>query len=82
MVTPSPTPSNPKLVFRKEVLARVRVSYPALWTWMRDGKFPLPVELVGSGQSDHVAWIEAEIDEWFATRPRRVPKGAKLAEVA
>jgi prophage regulatory protein len=52
---------------RAEVLRRVGVTYPTVWQWMKQGRFPLPREI-----SDHtVRWIEAEIHEWMLERPVR-----------
>jgi predicted DNA-binding transcriptional regulator AlpA len=55
-----------RLVFKPEVLDRVGVTYPAIWQWMREGKFPASREVGGK-----VAWLESEIDEWIASRPIR-----------
>ena len=55
-----------RLVFKPEVLDRVGVTFPALWQWMREGKFPVSREVGGK-----VAWLETEIDEWIMSRPLR-----------
>jgi predicted DNA-binding transcriptional regulator AlpA len=58
------------LIFKKDVVARVGFSYPTLWNWMRDGIFPLSIDVGGK-----TAWRESEIDHWLATRPRSKLKG-------
>lgn len=44
----------------------IGVSKVTLWRWERDGKFPKRVRL-GCGS---VGWIEKEVADWLATRPR------------
>ena len=64
-------PSNIRLISKPEVLDRVSVTYPTIWTWMREGKFPRSREIGGK-----VAWIESEVEEWIAALPvRRLKKG-------
>jgi prophage regulatory protein len=60
-----------RLLSRAEVLDRVGVSYPTLWAWMRDGKFPRSRQ---RGTS-HVAWLESEVEEWIQGLPVRQLKG-------
>ena len=39
---------------------------------MRDGKFPLPIELgPEDGRTTKVAWFASEVDAWIDARPRR-----------
>jgi predicted DNA-binding transcriptional regulator AlpA len=59
-----------RLISKLQVLDRVGVSYPTLWQWMRQGKFPRSRELGGKS-----CWIEREINEWIAGRPLRRLKG-------
>jgi len=54
-----------KMLFKPEVIRRVGFTYPTLWKWMREGKFPLSFD-VGS----KTAWREIEIEAWLASRPR------------
>jgi prophage regulatory protein len=63
-------PSNIRLISKPEVLDRVGVTYPTIWTWMREGKFPRSREIGGK-----VAWIESEVEEWIAALPVRRLKG-------
>jgi prophage regulatory protein len=62
---------------RPEVLECVGVSYPTLWTWIRNGKFPAPIETGDSHQRGRLAWYEDEITAWLDSRPRRKPAGSK-----
>ena len=70
-----------KLITRGEVLERLGVSYPALWGWIRDGKFPAG-RSIGFGKRSHVAWVESEVEEWIANRPLQLPKGYRPERVA
>ena len=54
-----------RLISKPEVLDRVGVTYPTIWTWMRNGKFPRSREL-GGGKA---AWVESEVDAWIKNRP-------------
>jgi predicted DNA-binding transcriptional regulator AlpA len=49
-----------RLLTKKQVLARVAVSYPCIWKWMLDGRFPRSREIGGKA-----VWIEAEINAWI-----------------
>lgn len=59
-----------KLIYKGELLERIGVSYPTIWSLMRKGEFPR-ARVVG-GKS---AWLSSEIDEWIARLPRRRLKG-------
>lgn len=59
-----------RLISKSEVLARVGASYPSIWEWMRQGRFPRSRELGG-----RVAWLESEINDWIVNRPIRRLKG-------
>jgi predicted DNA-binding transcriptional regulator AlpA len=63
-------PPAVRLMSKHEVCAIVGVSYPSLWTWMRNGSFPRSV-IVG-GQSK---WRSSDIDAWMAQLPVRPLKG-------
>lgn len=65
-----------RLLTKGEVLELIGVTYPALWAWIRDGKFP-PGRSIGSGKRGHIAWIESEVFAWIESRPPRLPKGSK-----
>lgn len=66
-----------RLISKPEVLDRVGVTYPTIWAWMREGRFPRSRELGGKA-----AWIESEINEWIANRPVRRLKGDAAQAVA
>jgi predicted DNA-binding transcriptional regulator AlpA len=71
----APTAAKPaRFISKKEMLARVGVSYPTLWVWMQrppgQGAFPRSRELGGK-----VYWLEAEIEAWILSRPIRRLKG-------
>ena len=51
-----------------EVVARVGLSKSTVWRYIDEGDFPPPIKL-GPRAS---GWIEHEIDDWIASRPRAV----------
>ena len=59
-----------RIVSKLEVLDRVGASYPTIWQWMREGKFPRSRELGGKS-----CWLESEIEDWILSRPVRPLKG-------
>ena len=59
-----------RLIFKREVLRRVGLSYPTIWKMMREGRFPR--SRVCGGKS---AWLEEEIDTWIEGLPLRRLKG-------
>jgi predicted DNA-binding transcriptional regulator AlpA len=70
---PSPTPAadqSPRLLKKTEVCAIANATFPSIWAWMRDGKFPR-ARVVG-GRS---MWRSDEIDAWLAGLPVRRLKG-------
>lgn len=56
--------SGPRFVRVKEVIRRTGFSRATVYLRMRQGRFPMPVQL---GSSHAVAWLESEIDAWIAT---------------
>ena len=63
---------QPTLVFlsKAEVLRRIPITGPTLWSWVRAGKFPRPRVL----SPNKTCWIASEIDEWMQKRPLRTYK--------
>jgi prophage regulatory protein len=59
-----PQPVDVRLLSKAEVLERVGVTFPTVWKWQQEGKFPRSRELGGK-----VAWLEHEITEWILARP-------------
>jgi predicted DNA-binding transcriptional regulator AlpA len=66
-----------RLISKPQVLDRVGVTYPTLWAWMREGKFPRSRELGGKA-----AWVEAEVEAWINALPTRRLKGDAKADAA
>ena len=64
------SPPSVRLMTKAEVLAVASVSYPTIWQWMRDGKFPRS-RIVG-GQS---MWVSSEVSAWLEGLPIRPLKG-------
>jgi predicted DNA-binding transcriptional regulator AlpA len=63
--TPPAARPPSQMIFKAEVVKRVGFTYPTLWKWMREGKFPLSFD-IGS----KTAWLESEVEGWLASRPR------------
>ena len=64
--------ARPRLLSKAEVLALLGVSYTTVFTWMREGQFPLSIQLgPPDGRSIKIAWIADEVYAWVASRPRR-----------
>jgi predicted DNA-binding transcriptional regulator AlpA len=59
-----------RFISKGEVLARVGVSFPTVWLWMREGKFPRSRAVGGKS-----VWLEHEIEQWILSRPVRRLKG-------
>jgi predicted DNA-binding transcriptional regulator AlpA len=51
-----------------DVVARVPLSYPTTWKWMRADKFPRSHRL-GEGKFAKSVWYEHEIEDWQARLP-------------
>jgi predicted DNA-binding transcriptional regulator AlpA len=69
-----------QLLSKAEVLKRVGVSYPTLWNWMRQGKFPRSRVLGELGsKTARVVWFEDEIELWIAGLPLQTLKGDEAA---
>jgi prophage regulatory protein len=56
------------LLSSKEVQKRTGLSSVTIWRQERAGEFPERVNITPS----RVGWIEEEIDEWIASRPRGI----------
>jgi predicted DNA-binding transcriptional regulator AlpA len=61
-------PSAPpeRLLTRAELLQRVPVTFPTIWSWMREGKFP-PARHLGV----KTFWLESEVSAWIRGLPLR-----------
>jgi predicted DNA-binding transcriptional regulator AlpA len=65
-------PTRHKLIYKRELLALIGVSYGSVYNWMRQGRFPLARELgPPGGRTSRIAWLESEITEWLGSRPKR-----------
>jgi predicted DNA-binding transcriptional regulator AlpA len=60
-----------KLLTRQQVLERIPVSFPTIWSWMREGKFP-PARHMGV----KTFWLESEVAAWIRGLPFREYKPA------
>jgi predicted DNA-binding transcriptional regulator AlpA len=67
----------PRLLGKGEILTITGVSFPTVWQWMRDGKFPRSRVVGGKSM-----WLSTEVEAWMATLPVRPLKGDTPLEVA
>ncbi len=66
-----------KLVYKPEVLDNVGLSYPTIWSMMRQDLFPRSVRVGG-----RVAWYEDEVAAWIESRERQTLKGDSVTSAA
>ena len=66
-----------RLISKSEVCDKVGKTFPTVWLWMRQGKFPQARDLGG-----RPAWVESEIDAWIAALPVREYKAANATVAA
>ena len=62
-----------RFLSRAEVLDLIGVTYPVIWQWIRDGKFPAAREI----GARRVGWLASEVRKWMENCPKR-----KLKKVA
>lgn len=55
---------NTALIRRKEVERQTALSRSRIYALMSEGSFPKPIQLGAMS----VAWVEAEVQEWIASR--------------
>ena len=69
---PSARRSAPRVLRTPELLDRVGLGRSTVYRLIAEGTFPRPVQLTGGT----VGWIEAEVADWLAARPRADIGGA------
>jgi predicted DNA-binding transcriptional regulator AlpA len=67
----------PRLLDKAEVCAIAGATYPTIWVWMREKRFPRSRACGGKSM-----WLSTEIEAWMATLPVRPLKGDKPLELA
>jgi predicted DNA-binding transcriptional regulator AlpA len=55
-----------QLLSRQEIMALTGLSYPTIWAWTREGRFPRACIVGGKSM-----WRATEIDAWLAGLKRR-----------
>ena len=63
----------PRLMSKAEVLAITGVTFPTIWSWMRNGTFPRSRVVGGKSM-----WRSDEVDAWLGALPIRKLKGDPL----
>ena len=78
--TVAPEPAR-ELLTKPQMLALLGdPAYSTVWGWMKDGFFPLPIELgPPNSRSTMIAWYADVVHAWIANRPRRI-LGKRLHE--
>ena len=67
-----------ELIRVRDAARRLGVSYATLWNWIKAGEFP-PGRALSPAKRGRICWVAAEVQEWIASRPVRMPKGSKAA---
>ena len=57
---------GPRVLLKSQVLERINVTFPTLWAWMRDGKFPRARQM-----GSQTVWLESEVNDWITALPIR-----------
>ena len=55
-----------RILREPEVREKIGLSHVTIWRAVRANRFPAPIKL---GENS-IGWIEDEVDEWIASRPR------------
>lgn len=63
------------LLTRQELSAYVKLGRSTIYSLMRQGKFPEPIQVGPQA----VRWVKSEIDDWLAARPRATGESSKQA---
>src|SRR5262249_48492326 len=67
-------PPEVRLLDKTEVCRIANVTFPTVWQWMRDGKFPRSRVVGGKSM-----WLSSEVEDWLASLPLRPLKGDKTS---
>ena len=55
---------GPRVLLKSQVLERINVTFPTLWAWMRDGKFPRARQM-----GKLTVWLESDVNDWITALP-------------
>ena len=69
-LAPESSAPGTRLLSKPEVCDRVGRTFPTIWVWMQQGRFPRARDFNG-----RPAWFEHEIDEYLANLPVKRLKG-------
>ena len=59
-----------RVIRTSEVARRLGVSRTTLWRLRRTGDFPPPLRLGTATEHPLLGWLERDVDDWLASRPR------------
>jgi prophage regulatory protein len=60
--------NKPRIIRLPEVIARTKISRSSIYSFLKNGTFPVPIKL--SVRS--IGFLESEIEDWINNRPRSV----------
>jgi prophage regulatory protein len=63
---PSPACAGVRVLRRKQVLDKLKISSATLYSWIQAGCFPAPIKLGPNSR----AWLESEIDDLLIQRAK------------
>ena len=67
---------NDSILCLKEILALTSASRVTLWRWEHKGLFPARRQI----GPRRVGWLQSEVDEWLASRPKANGDEGKAAD--
>jgi len=53
-----------RLLTQRDVCDLLRITYPTLYRWLKDGRFPAPV----NGRGRKLLWSPGAVEEWMNAR--------------
>jgi predicted DNA-binding transcriptional regulator AlpA len=56
---------------KKQLCAKVNLTFPFIWKLIREGKFP-----EGRAVGSRTLWLNSEVEAWILARPTRVYRKA------
>ena len=53
-----------------EISKILGVSRSTIYKWVEEGSFPKPVHFGDATKNSTMRWVQSELEEWLAKRPR------------
>jgi predicted DNA-binding transcriptional regulator AlpA len=62
-----------RYIRKKAILDRLGINDATFWSWRKTGVFPVPAIILNPGAARQtVCFPEDEVEQWLASRPRRM----------